>query len=156
MALAPKRVVLLMAEDDDDDFNLAKDALQEVRIANQLQRVNNGEELIEYLEGKAKYSDRSTSPLPNIIFLDLNMPKMDGREALAMIEKKAIHRQIPIVIMTTSQAEQDIFETYKLGANSYVRKPVSFAGLVDVMKSIGNYWFTVVELPNNEFVRQKS
>ena len=147
MKMHGKIVNLLMAEDDNDDYLLAQDALKQSRVANKIFRVRDGEELITYLEGQDQYSNRNDFPLPNLIFLDLNMPKIDGREALALMRKKDLCTEIPIVVMTTSKSEEDIVDSYKLGVNSYIRKPVSFQGLVDVMTQIGNYWFEVVELP---------
>lgn len=148
MKIDVRKAIMLMVEDDDDDFSLAKDAMESLRLSDNLYRAKNGEELIQYLEGSGIYRNRTEYPLPNIIFLDLNMPKMDGRQALAKIQERSLHTEIPIVVMTTSQGEKDIFETYRLGANSFVRKPVSFAGLVKVMKEIGTYWFDVVDLPH--------
>lgn len=140
-------VTILMAEDDEDDCLLAQEALAESRLANNLHIVPDGEQLMNYLYHRGKYSDINISPRPGLILLDLNMPKKDGREALKQIKADANLRQIPIVILTTSKAEEDIYRSYDLGANSFITKPVTFSGLVEVMKTIGKYWFEIVELP---------
>lgn len=138
---------ILLAEDDADDRLLAKDALAESRIANDLHCVEDGEELMNYLHRRNGYSDPRTSPRPGIILLDLNMPRKDGREALREIKADPELKSIPVIVLTTSKAEEDILRTYELGVSSYIRKPVTFDGLVKVMKSLGNYWFHLVELP---------
>jgi CheY-like chemotaxis protein len=144
-------IVILLADDDADDRMLAIDALTESRVANDLHCVENGEELLHYLHRTGKYQDPKTSPRPGLILLDLNMPKMDGREALRAIKDSPDLRQIPVVVLTTSKAEEDIYRTYDLGVNSFITKPVSFDGLVSVMKVLGRYWFEIVELPNGDF-----
>ncbi|HEX8202372.1 MAG TPA: response regulator, partial [Isosphaeraceae bacterium] len=106
-----------------------------------------GEELLEYLRRQGQFTDASTSPTPGLILLDLNMPRKDGREALREIKSNPALRQIPIIVLSTSKAEEDVYRTYDLGANSFITKPVTFEGLVDVMKSLGRYWFHIVELP---------
>lgn len=138
---------ILLAEDDADDRLLAVDALSESRIANDLHCVEDGEELMNYLRRRKGYSDPDSSPRPGIILLDLNMPRKDGREALREIKSDPELKCIPVIVLTTSQAEEDILRTYELGVSSYIRKPVTFDGLVKVMKSLGNYWFHLVELP---------
>jgi len=140
-------VTILMADDDEDDCLLAQEALVESRLANNLYIVCDGEQLMDYLYRRGKYSDIDLSPRPGLILLDLNMPKKDGREALKQIKADANLRQIPIVILTTSKADEDIYRSYDLGANSFITKPVTFSGLVEVMKTIGKYWFEIVELP---------
>lgn len=140
-------LTILMADDDEDDCLLAQEALTESRLANNLYIVPDGEQLMDYLYHRGKYSDIDLSPRPGLILLDLNMPKKDGREALKQIKADANLRQIPIVILTTSKADQDIDRSYDLGANSFITKPVTFSGLVEVMKTIGKYWFEIVELP---------
>lgn len=143
----PNPITMLMADDDPDDRMLAKDALEASRLANDLRFVEDGEELMEYLQHRGKYSDPMVSPRPGLILLDLNMPKKDGREALREIKADVNLRQIPVVVLTTSKAEEDICRTYDLGANSYITKPVTFESLVDVMRILGRYWFEIVELP---------
>lgn len=140
-------ITILIADDDDDDRMLIRDALSESRLANQLQFVTNGEELLDYLLNNEKYADKDKYPRPGIILLDLNMPKKDGREALKEIKAHPDLRQIPIIVLTTSQTEEDIFRSYDLGVNSFITKPVSFGSLVDTMKILNRYWFEIVELP---------
>ena len=142
-----KPIVILMADDDADDRLLAKDALSECRLANDLHLVENGEELLDYLKRRGKYTDLANAPRPGLILLDLNMPKKDGREALKEIKADPDLRKIPVVELTTSKADTDIARIYDLGANSFIAKPVSFDSLVEVMKTIGRYWFEIVELP---------
>lgn len=140
-------VTILMADDDEDDCMLAREALAESRLANQLYIVRDGEELMDYLYHRGIYAEDRNAPRPGLILLDLNMPKKDGREALQEIKADPHLRRIPVVILTTSKAEEDIYYTYDLGANSFIIKPVTFAALVEVMKTIGKYWFEIVELP---------
>jgi CheY-like chemotaxis protein len=143
-----KPIVFLMADDDPDDRMLTKEAMSESRVLNDLRFVEDGEELMEYLTRQGKYSNPEESPRPSVILLDLNMPKKDGREALKEIKADPNLRRIPIVIMTTSQSEEDILRSYDLGASSYITKPVTFDGLIDLMKALGQYWVEFVELPN--------
>lgn len=147
MSTQRKQITILLADDDVDDCMLARDALAESRLANDLHMVSDGEELMDYLLRRGQYAAFADSPRPGLILLDLNMPKMDGREALKEIKSHPSLRQIPIVMLTTSQAEEDIYRTYDLGANSFITKPVMFESLVKVMKDLGNYWFEIVELP---------
>jgi CheY-like chemotaxis protein len=142
-----RSVVILMAEDDADDRMLTKDAMDEGRLMNELRFVENGEELLDYLLRRGDYAEPASSPRPGLILLDLNMPKMDGREALAAIKAHPELRRIPVVIMTTSQAEEDISRSYDLGANSFVTKPVTFERLVHLMQTLKHYWIDIVELP---------
>ena len=150
MSTAPKAIVILMADDDADDRLLAKDALAECRVPGELHFVENGEELLDYLHRRGKYAQASTSPSPGLILLDLNMPKKDGREALREIKANAQLRKIPVVVLTTSQADTDIAQIYDLGANSFITKPVTFESLVRVMKVLGDYWCDIVELPTTK------
>ena len=140
-------ILVLVADDDPEDRMLIEDAFEESRLVNDLQFVVDGEDLMDYLFRRNGYSDPSSSPRPGLILLDLNMPRKDGREALKEIKEDPDLRQIPIVVMTTSKAEEDIFRTYDLGVNSFITKPVTFEGLVDVVKMLGRYWFQIVELP---------
>lgn len=139
-------IVILMADDDDDDFLLTKKALKESKLLNELVRVGDGEELMDYLKGTGQYEGVETKR-PGVILLDLNMPRMDGREALREIKSDETLRNIPVVIFTTSKAEEDIYKSYQLGVNSFITKPVTFDGLTNVMRTLGNYWFEIVELP---------
>ena len=141
-------IVILMADDDADDRMLTRDALEESRVLNELRFVEDGEELMDYLHRRGKYADAESSPKPGLILLDLNMPKKDGREALKEIKSDPNLRRIPVVIMTTSKAEEDIFRSYDFGASSFITKPVTFDRLVDLMKAIGEYWVEFVELPD--------
>ena len=142
-----KPVVILMAEDDPDDRLLTEQALKESLLINDLRFVENGEELLDYLNQRGKYVAPAEAPRPSVILLDLNMPRKDGREALQELKHDVRFRHIPIVVLTTSQAEEDIFRSYDLGANSYITKPVTFEGLVAVMRTLGDYWLELVELP---------
>ena len=140
-------VTILMADDDEDDCMLAREAFSESRLANDLHFVHDGEELMDYLYQRGKYTAATVAPRPGLILLDLNMPRKDGREALKEIKADPSLRQIPVVVLTTSKAEEDIYRSYDLGANSFITKPVTFASLVEVMRTIGKYWFEIVELP---------
>lgn len=144
-----KAITILMADDDPDDRVLTKDALEENRLANDLHFVEDGEELMDYLYQRGKYDD-TNSPRPGLILLDLNMPKKDGREALAEIKADPKLKQIPVIVLTTSKAEEDILKTYDLGVSSFITKPVTFEDLVYVTKAIGTYWFGIVELPKGK------
>lgn len=141
-------IVILMADDDADDRILTKDALEESRVVNDLRFVEDGEELMDYLNRRGEFSDPASAPRPGIILLDLNMPKKDGREALREIKADPDLRRIPVVVMTTSQAEEDIYRSYDLGASSFITKPVTFDRLVELMKTMGQYWVEFVELPD--------
>lgn len=142
-----KLAVILMAEDDPDDRMLSEEALQEAHIINDLRFVADGEELIDYLNNRGRYQRPDSAPRPSLILLDLNMPRKDGREALSEIKSNPELRSIPVVVLTTSKAEEDIMRSYDLGVSGYITKPVRFEELVEVMKTIGRYWFEVVELP---------
>jgi two-component system response regulator len=141
-------IVILMADDDADDRLLTRKALEESRVLNELYFVEDGEDLLDFLRHRGKFSDPDRAPRPGLILLDLNMPRKDGREALAEIKADPALRRIPVVVMTTSQAEEDIFRSYDLGASSFITKPVTFDRLVDLMKTLGRYWIEFVELPN--------
>jgi CheY-like chemotaxis protein len=142
-----RSITILIADDDADDRMMAQDAMDECRLVNPVRFVEDGVELLDYLRRRGSYAEAGTAPRPGLILLDLNMPKMDGREALREIKSDPSLRRIPIVVMTTSKAEEDIYRTYDLGVSSYVAKPVTFEGLVDVMKAMGRYWLEIVELP---------
>ena len=143
-------ITILYADDDAEDRMLVKDAWEESRLANELHFVEDGEELMDYLLRRGKHAKLAETPLPGIILLDLNMPKKDGREALREIKAEPNLRRIPIVVLTTSQAEEDIYRAYDLGVNSFIVKPVSFQSLVEVTKTLGKYWLEIVELPPKE------
>ena len=144
-----KPITILMADDDPDDCMLAEEALAEAHLANELRIVGDGEELLDYLYRRGNYSELDAAPRPGLILLDLNMPRKDGREALTELKADPVLRRIPIVVLTTSKAEEDILRTYDLGVNSFITKPVTFEGLVNLMRSLANYWFEIVSLPAN-------
>jgi CheY-like chemotaxis protein len=148
MAAPARPISILVADDDADDRLMAKEALDECRLSNELHFVEDGVDLLNYLRRQGRYAESGAAGRPGLILLDLNMPKMDGREALREIKADPTLRRIPIVVMTTSKAEEDIYRTYDLGVSSYVAKPVTFEGLVEVMKTLGRYWFEIVELPD--------
>jgi len=141
-----KPIVILMADDDDDDYVLTKKALGESRLLNDCRECCFGEELMDYLHRRGDYT-ADNAPRPGVILLDLNMPRKDGREALREIKSDDTLRNIPVVVFTTSKAEEDIYKTYQLGVNSFITKPVTFDNLTEVMRTLGNYWFEIVELP---------
>lgn len=145
-----RSITILMADDDDDDRMLTQDALRESRVVNRLFCVQDGVELLQYLRRQDKFSDKNQYPWPGIILLDLNMPRMDGREALQQLKADPDLKGIPVVILTTSKQEEDMIKGYGLGAASYITKPVNFEDLVELMKAIGKYWVEIVELPHSE------
>ena len=147
MARRTKPVTILIAEDDPDDRMLLQDAFEESRISNELRFVEDGEQLIAYLRREGKYAEPCDAPFPGMILLDLNMPRMDGREALGIIKADPALQRIPTIVLTTSKAESDIVSTYGLGVSSFISKPVTFAGLVEVVQALGHYWIEIVELP---------
>jgi CheY-like chemotaxis protein len=145
----PRPITILMADDDPDDRQMTKEAFAESHLANDLRFVEDGEELMEYLHRRGKYADPASSPRPGLILLDLNMPRKDGREALEELKQDPKLRTIRVVVLTTSKAEEDILRTYNLSAASYITKPVTFEGLLDVIRTVGKYWLEIVELPDN-------
>jgi CheY-like chemotaxis protein len=143
-----RSITILMADDDEDDRVLTADALKQSRLINDLRFVVDGEDLMHYLRGHGAYADGGIpAPRPGLILLDLNMPKKDGREALSEIKTDPDLRRIPVVVLTTSRAEEDIVRTYDLGVNSFVSKPVTFTELASAMQRLTCYWFDLVELP---------
>lgn len=141
------KVVILVADDDEDDQMLTKEAFEEKRNYLDIRFVNDGVELLEYLRGQNKYSRAGTAPLPALILLDLNMPRMDGKEALKEIKNDPALRKIPVVVLTTSSAEPDILKAYEMGVNSFITKPVTFTEFVKIADTLGHYWLEIVELP---------
>jgi CheY-like chemotaxis protein len=141
-------ITILYADDDPEDRMLVQEAWQESRLANTLHFVEDGEELMDYLNRRGKYAELMGSPLPGMILLDLNMPRKDGREALKEIKADPKLRTIPTVVLTTSKAEEDICGAYELGVNSFIVKPVTFQALVEVTLTLSKYWFEIVELPS--------
>jgi CheY-like chemotaxis protein len=154
MTSKPKPITILMADDDADDRMMTREAFEESRVANDLRFVVDGEELMDYLNRRGQYQEPATSPRPGLILLDLNMPRKDGREALAEIMADPSLRSIRVVILTTSKAEEDIYRSYNLNAASYITKPVTFEGLVEVIKTLGKYWLEIVELPSEGMERR--
>lgn len=144
---ASQSITILIADDDSDDRSMMKEALEENRLANDLHFVEDGEELMEYLLHKGQYVDPERSPRPGLILLDLNMPRKDGREALREIKSHPELRSIPVIVLTTSKAEEDVYRTYNLGVNSFISKPVTFGALVTIVRELGSYWFELVKLP---------
>lgn len=141
-------MIILMADDDEEDRMLSKEAMAEARLSNRMDFVTDGVELMDYLHRRGVYESLANDPLPGLILLDLNMPRKDGREALKEIKADPQLKRIPLVVLTTSKAEEDIYRTYDLGVNSYITKPVTFDGLVEIMKALGRYWFEIVRLPS--------
>ncbi len=141
-------IKLLIADDDADDRMLIEDAFVESRLKNERDYVEDGEELLQYLRAEGKWSHRDATSLPGIILLDLNMPRMDGRTALMHLKDDPVLKRIPVVVLTTSKAEEDILRTYDLGVNSFISKPVTFDGLLNVVTALNHYWIEVVQLPS--------
>jgi CheY-like chemotaxis protein len=149
MTKKARPITILMADDDPDDRQMTKEAFEEARLVNDLRFVEDGEELMDYLLRRGKYADPASSPRPAILLLDLNMPKKDGREALKEIKAHPQLRQIRVIVMTTSKAEEDVYRSYDISATSFITKPVKFDALVEVVKALGKYWLEIVELPDN-------
>ena len=147
MKRAATPITILMADDDADDRRLTEEAFEEGRLINDMRYVEHGEELMDYLRKQGKYAPPAEAPRPGLILLDLNMPRKDGRTVLKEIKSDPELRQIPVVILTTSKADEDIYKSYDLGVNSYIVKPVTFEALVDILQTLEKYWFEIVELP---------
>ena len=141
-----KPITILVADDDPDDRELIREAFEENNLTNRLQFVEDGEQLLDYVNQRGAFAD-PPPPRPGLILLDLNMPRMDGREALEALKSDPRFRSIPVIIMTTSKAEEDVLRTYNLAAASYITKPVTFEQLVEVVRTLGKYWLEIVELP---------
>ena len=136
-----------MADDDPGDRLLAAEALKDARLINDLRFVENGEELMDYLLTRGNFAPPASAPRPGLILLDLNMPRKDGRTVLKEIKTDPDLRQIPVVVLTTSKADEDIYKSYDLGVNSYIVKPVTFEAIVDTLQTLEKHWFQIVELP---------
>lgn len=136
-----------MAEDDPDDVKLIRDAFNEIQFEGEIRTVNDGEELLEYLKIRGKFIDPSYCPKPDLILLDLNMPRKDGREALAEIKSDPDLKALPVVVLTTSNNEEDVIRSYNLGANSYISKPMAYDALIKIVEIISGYWFKTAKLP---------
>lgn len=137
-----RAIRIMIAEDDPDDRLLIQDAFAEVRMGNDVEFAFDGVDLIE------KLGACGPATLPDLILMDLNMPRMDGREALRTLKESERYRHIPVIILTTSKAEEDVLRSYDTGANSYITKPISFQGMIDVLDALGRYWTVVVTLPD--------
>lgn len=148
-----KPVTFLMADDDPDDRLLIKEAFEESLVSNSIYFVEDGVELMDYLHHQDKFSNPHTAPMPDLILLDLNMPRKDGREALVEIKSDPNLRYIPVVVLTTSKAEEDIIRSYDIGAASYITKPVTFDGLVNAIRGLGQYWVQIVRLPGRDKIK---
>lgn len=142
-------ITILMADDDPDDRLMTQEAFAECRLRNPLQFVTDGEELLDYLHRRPPYNDDVAYPMPGLVLLDLNMPRKDGREVLREIKSDPRLQSIPVVILTTSKAEEDVLRSYKDGVNSFISKPVTFVALLDVVQTLGKYWLQVVDLPTD-------
>ena len=140
-----KPITILMADDNTVDCLMVKEAVEKAHLYNDLRFVENGVELMDYLHRRGKYSKPSLSPRPGLILLDLNMPRKDGREALAEIRADPRLSDIPVVVMTASKADEDFWRARNLGANIYLVKPVTFEALINLVKSLGKYWFEILE-----------
>ena len=147
MRIDGKPIKILIADDDADDRMLIEDAFEESLLGNPLDFVEDGVELLAYLRREGKYEHLKSEPYPGVILLDLNMPKMDGRTALQQIKEDERLRRIPVIVLTTSKAEEDVLRTYGLGVNSFITKPVTFEGLIEVVRAIGQFWIQIVSLP---------
>jgi two-component system, chemotaxis family, response regulator Rcp1 len=137
-------IEILLVEDNPGDVELTREALQNAKVANRLHVVDDGVDAVEFLFRKGKFAD---APRPDIILLDLNLPRKDGREVLSEIKANADLAEIPVVVLTTSQAEEDILQTYKLHANCYITKPVDFNQFLKIISTIEEFWLNVVKLP---------
>jgi two-component system, chemotaxis family, response regulator Rcp1 len=137
-------IEILLIEDNPGDVDLTKEALQDAKVRNRLNVVDDGAKAVDFLYKRGPYAD---APRPDIILLDLNLPKKDGRQVLEEIKADPQLAEIPVVILTTSQAEEDILRSYQLHANCYITKPVDFKQFMHVVKSIEEFWLTVVKLP---------
>lgn len=145
-----RSIVILMVEDDEDDMLLMKRALQESDVEYDLRIVNDGLAVMDYLHRRGDFADPATTPRPNLILLDLSMPRKDGRETLAEIKSHPTLHLIPVIIMTSSNNPDDIADCYRLGVNAYIVKPINFEEMVEVMRVLGQYWFDMVQLPTVE------
>lgn len=150
MSKKPNPITILMADDDEDDRRLTQEALEEGRLANPIRFVKDGEELMDYLKRTGPFAPPAEVPRPGLILLDLNMPRKDGWSVLQEVRKDPELRQIPVVVLTTSKADEDVFRSYDLGVNSYIVKPVTFEALVDTLQTLEKYWFEIVELPGGK------
>jgi two-component system response regulator len=143
-AQASSGIEILLVEDNPADARLTREALRESKISNRLHAVGDGEQALRFLRREGEHAD---APRPDLVLLDLNLPRMSGREVLEQVKEDPDLRRIPVVVLTTSEAEEDIVRSYDLHANAYVRKPVDFDQFTEVVRLIEDFWFTVVKLP---------
>ncbi len=148
-----ERIPILLVEDDEDDIRLVERAFKKGKILNKLYAVRDGEESMEFLHHTGRFTNEAEAPRPGIILLDLNMPRMSGREVLEQIKADKDLRRIPVIILTTSDTQKDIFESYDHGANTFITKPVEFNGFLDAIMTLGKYWLSIAEVPNGDKVR---
>ncbi len=146
-ATKAKPAVILLAEDDRGDQELTRRALEEGKIRNDLRIVEDGEEALAYLHRRGKYKDPATSPRPDLLLLDLNLPRVDGREVLERVRADSKLRRMAVVVLTTSRQEEDILRSYELGCNSFITKPVGMDQFIRVIQALEEYWFQIVVLP---------
>ena len=142
-----KPAVILLAEDDRGDQELTRRALEEGKIRNDLRVVEDGEEALAYLYRRGKYKDPATSPRPDLLLLDLNLPRVDGREVLERVRGDSKLRRMAVVVLTTSRQEEDILRSYEVGCNSFITKPVDMDQFIRVVQTLEEYWFQIVVLP---------
>jgi two-component system, chemotaxis family, response regulator Rcp1 len=140
----PRDAEILLVDDNPADVRLVREAIYESRLRNALHVVGDGEEALAFLRRESGFAD---APRPDLVLLDLNLPKKNGREVLAEMKCDEALKDIPVVILTTSNSDRDVLESYNLCANCYVRKPVQFQAFIDVVQSIENFWFKIVTLP---------
>jgi two-component system, chemotaxis family, response regulator Rcp1 len=140
-------VDILLIEDNPGDVRLTKEALRDAKVSNEIFVARDGVEAMEFLQRKGRFS---IMPLPDLILLDLNLPKKDGREVLAEIKQDPILKHIPVVVLTTSKADEDIIKTYNLHANAYITKPVDLNRFSEIIHVLNEFWFTIVKLPPKE------
>ncbi len=145
--ISRRALTLLVADDDQDDRDMTREALEESRVANDIRFVVDGEELMDYLHRRGRFTNPDHSPRPSLVLLDLNMPKKDGREALQEIQAHPELKSIPIVVLTTSKSEEDIYRSRNLGAQGFITKPVTFEGLVKALREVGQHWLQIVDHP---------
>lgn len=146
MSMNPTKTILIV-EDSDDDFIATERAFKKAGLANPIQRCTNGDQALDYLYRRGEFTDPEKSPRPGIILLDLNLPGTDGREVLRIIKSEHLLHKIPVIVLTTSDANQDIERCYEAGANSYVKKPVNLQGFVQAISRLHEYWIEVAVLP---------
>ena len=149
-----EQIPVLLVEDDKDDIRLTQRAFKKGRILNKLYTVHDGEEAIEFLQHTGRYAPPADAPLPGIILLDLNMPRMNGHEVLKIIKSDDKLHSIPVIILTTSDEEKDMLDSYESGANTFITKPVEFNKFLDAIITMGKYWLNIAEVPDGELVRQ--